>query len=310
MKSYVTICLLILATPFFSQTSKVEPFLESIVSQFPNVRDIAISSDKNEVVFSAQSFMGDLSTLITVSKTNNEWSKPEVISFSGRYFDLEPYFSSDGLTLYFVSNRPVDTISNTTKDFDIWYATRKNVNDVWSSPKNLGAPINTEMDEFYPVVTDSKNIYFTLDNPNLKQKDDIYVSEFVNGVYQKPRQLSPSINSEGYEFNAFVARDESFIIYTCYNRSDGFGSGDLYISHKSENGDWMPSKNLGSIINTDKMEYCPFVDESSQMLYFTSKRNKTTSVIGKQLSAEELLDTFYSYENGLSRLYKVSLKLD
>ncbi|MEZ4803743.1 MAG: hypothetical protein R2797_13300 [Gelidibacter sp.] len=289
-----------------SQT--VEPFLETIVSKFPNVRDVAISQNKDEVLFSAQSAMGDMSALVCVKRINGEWQEPEVVSFSGQYFDLEPFFSKDALTLYFVSNRPLDQTSETTKDFDIWYVQRESTISEWSQPINIGAPVNTEMDEFYPSITDSKNLYFTLDNPELKQKDNIYVSEFIDGRYTQPKQLGDAVNSEGYEFNAFVSSDESFIIYTCYNREGGFGSGDLYISTKSESGEWSPSKNMGNQINSDKMEYCPFVDETTNTLYFTSKRNALKPTFTSHVDLKGLLETFNSYENGLSRLYQVKLE--
>lgn len=290
-----------------SQEIKPIPFLDVAVMQFPNVRDIALTSNANEAVFSAQSVMGDISALVYMYKTKTGWSKPEVLSFSGQYFDIEPYFSGDGLTLYFVSNRPLNHSSSETKDFDIWYVTRTNTNEKWSEPQNLGAPVNTEMDEFYPVITDSKNLYFTLDNTSLKRKDDIYVSEFKNGMYTTPKPLGSTINSEGYEFNAFVAPDESFIIYTSYNREDGYGSGDLYISYKNDSNEWSEAKNMGNTINSDKMDYCPFVDVNSETLYFTSKRNTSTQNLNSKLTLDELLKVFNRYENGLSRLYQISV---
>lgn len=286
-----------------SKTNPVTPFLEEIITQFPNVRDVALSG--NEVVFSAQSLMGDISALIYVKKINNQWSSPKIISFSGQYFDIEPFFSEDGLTLFFSSNRPVDISSNQTKDFDIWFVTRSNKEVEWSTPKNIGTPINTELDEFYPVVTKSKNLYYTLDNPNLNMKDDIYVSKYINGIYTKPIRLADSINSNGYEFNAYVSPDESYLIYTCYNREDGLGSGDLYISYQEDNG-WTQAKNMGASINSDKMDYCPFVDTNTKIMYFTSKRLKA-SHINTALKLEDLKKLFNGYENGSSRLYKTSI---
>lgn len=303
MKYIFTIVFVCFHTLFFSQNKKVEPFLETIITQFPNVRDLAIVNN-NEVIFSAQSVMGDFSALVTSKYENGTWSNPEVISFSGQYFDIEPFFSGDGLTLYFASNRPLDDTSNSPKDFDIWYTTRASLSDKWSQPKNLGAPINTSMDEFYPIITNSKNIYFTLDNPELKQKDNIYISEYINGKYSTPKILENTVNSEGYEFNAFIAPDESYLIYTCYNRPDGLGSGDLYISFKTENG-WTEAKNMGDVINSSKMEYCPFVD-ANNILYFTSKRLAPIE-IENNLNIDELKTLFNSYENGASRLYKIDI---
>lgn len=286
-----------------SKSNQIAPFLEPIVSQFPNVRDLALT--ENEAIFSAQSVMGDLSVLVSIKKLNDQWSNPEVVSFSGQYFDMEPFFSEDGLTLYFVSNRPLDSSSNVIKDFDIWYVTRTTKEAEWSTPKNIGSPINTKMDEFYPVVTKSKNLYFTLDNPELNQKDDIYVSEYTNGKYSEPKRLSDGINSNGYEFNAFVTPDETFMIYTCYNREDGFGSGDLYISYRNSMG-WTHAKNMGSEINSDKMDYCPFVDPKTNTLYFTSKR-LITPHLKSVVNIEDLKALFNSYENGASRLYKTTI---
>lgn len=310
MKHILTFTFFIFYLFSFSQSQDeiVSPFLDKIVSQFPNVRDITLTATNDEAVFSAQSAMGDLSVLISVKKQNEQWVHPEVISFSGRYFDLEPFFSKDGLTLYFVSNRPLDQTSTIIKDFDIWFVQRKSLHEEWSQPINMGTPINTEMDEFYPSITDSKNLYFTLDNPELKQKDDIYVSEFENGSYTTPKRLGDGVNSAGYEFNAFVASDESYIIYTCYNRVGGLGSGDLYISTKSANGEWNPSETMGNQINSDKMDYCPFVDESTGILYFTSKRNALEPNFASKVNLNELLETYNSYENGLSRLYQVPLE--
>jgi len=286
-----------------SKLNHVTPFMEQVVSQFPNVRDVTIFG--NEAVFSAQSVMGDISVLIYVKNINEDWGNPKVISFSGQYFDIEPFFLEDGLTLYFASNRPIDNTLIETKDFDIWFVTRTTIENEWSTPKNIGTPINTTMDEFYPVITHSGNLYFTLDNTEFNQKDDIYVSEFVDGVYSEPKPLDCNINSNGYEFNAFVAPDESFMIYTCYNREDGLGSGDLYLSFHNDNG-WTQAKNMGVSINSDKMDYCPFVDTKTKTLYFTSKRLKSIN-LKSPLEIETLKTLFNSYENGSSRLYSIAI---
>lgn len=290
----------------FSQESK-KAFIPEIVKQFPNVRDIAISPDGNEILFSVQSVMGNLSVIITVKKENGIWNTPQVAQFSGQYFDLEPFFSPDGLKIYFVSNRPMDKASITIKDFDIWYAERDAINKDWSDPKNLGSPINTMYDEFYPSIASNGNLYFTRDNTSLKNKDDIYFSEFKDSVYTEPTALPNAINSEGYEYNAFIAPDESFLIYGSYNRADGFGSGDLYITLHSETG-WTPSENLGELVNSDKMDYCPFVDMKTGTLYFTSKLDNTSTKFEKPLTINELFEELNKYDNGLSRIYSISIE--
>ena len=64
---------------------------------------------------------------------------------------------------------------------------------------------------------------------------------------------------------------------------------------------------MGPTINSDKMDYCPFVDTTSETIYFTSKRNRSSLNSNSRLTIEELKQVFNSYENGSSRLYKMSI---
>ncbi len=285
----------------------VNPFLSEMISQYPSVRDVTISSNGSEVYFSVQGYQGELSTIITANSIDGNYSKPRVANFSGKYHDLEPFLSPDGLRLYFSSDRPLDNKSNELKDYDIWYVERETLKDEWSKAINIGAPINTKDNEFYPSVTLSNNLYFTCDGMMSKGKDDIFMSEYKNGKYEITISLNDSINSVGYEFNAFVSADESFMLYTCYNKEGGFGSGDLYISFKNKANQWTKSQNLGKAINSNAMDYCPFVDMKTGILYFTSKRNFVKKQFDKKQTLEEVLKEMTIYENGLSRLYQMDI---
>lgn len=301
-----TVCLFFFIQYTHAQQTP-QPFLPEIISKFPCVRDVALSAAGDELYITVQTYHEELSTIVSIRKQNERWMQPQVASFSGKYSDMEPCFSPDGLRLYFVSARPLNN-SGDAKDYDIWYVERKNLHEEWSSAKNLGAPVNTTGNEFYPSLSASNNLYFTSDGNGSLGKDDIFMCEWENGKYNNPKNLGDSINGSGYEFNAFIAPDESFLIYTCYNRFGGFGSGDLYISHKKENGGWSAPKNLGKEINSPQMDYCPYVDMKTGMLYFTSKRNNTQAAPKKALEIDELLREFNRYDNGLSRLYIVGIK--
>lgn len=271
--------------------------------KFSNVRDFAMNRWGTEVYFSVQSAGSEISAIVWCKKNKKgKWSEPEVLSFSGKYNDLEPFLSWDNTRLYFASNRPLTKNDNAPKDFDIWYCER-NPAGFWGEPKNIGAPINTYENEFYPSVAKNGNLYFTNDGKRSKGKDDIFVCKFADGKYCSPVSVSDSINSEGYEFNAFVSPDESYLIFTGYNKPDGLGSGDLYISHHNVDGTWTKAKNMGNV-NSKQMDYCPFVDVEKNVLYFTSKRNNTNSEFSEQLNIDELLKAINVYSNGQSRLYK------
>ncbi|WP_109300360.1 PD40 domain-containing protein [Aquimarina sp. AU474] len=310
MKRISILLFFVIATSAYSQEkSKVQPVLPEIISQLPTVRDFTISPDQNEIYFTAQGYLGELSTIIKVTKENDTWSKPEVAPFSGQYTDLEAMFAPDGLKLFFVSNRPIDNSVSETKDQDIWYIERSSVSNAWSEPKNIGSPINTSGDEFYPSIASNGNLYFTSTADSSKGKDDIFMSTWENGKYNLPISLSEAVNSPGYEYNSYVAPDESFLIFGGYQRKDGLGSGDLYISYRDNEGNWGVAKNLSKEINSKKMDYCPFYDNKTQTLYFTSKRSAIKQDVTQPKNLKQLLQLMNTYENGLSRIYSTSVKL-
>ncbi|MFD2036824.1 hypothetical protein ACFSKL_18610 [Belliella marina] len=309
--SKITLCLACLClqlTNVLAQEIQRVEIAHDKLNEFVNLRDFCISSANDEIYFTIQSPFQEISQIAYMKKTNGEWTSPELMAFSNKFSDLEPFLSPDQTKLYFASNRPLNDTSNTEKDYDIWYIERADKQSPWSIPINLGEPINTGQDEFYPSVSKNGNLYFTLDSPSGMGKDDIYFSEFKDGIYLQPHLLDSAINSPGYEFNAFVSKNEDFLIFTKYNSEDGFGSGDLYISTKDINNNWTQAENLGSGINTKFMEYCPFYDEENEILYFTSRRNNIEKRTFENF--ESLKSYLTESENGLSKIYKVKYKVN
>jgi hypothetical protein len=225
--------------------------------------------------------------------------------FSGVFHDLEPFLTPNQLRLYFASNRPLQDTATIAKDYDIWFVERKTIEDSWSKPIHLDGAVNSEFDEFYPSLSQNQNLYFTSDRPDGLGKDDIYFCEWDGEGYGAPKRIEAGISTTGYEFNAFVAPNEDFLLFTKYNAADGFGSGDLYISKKSIDGIWLAPENLGVNVNSRAMEYCPFYDVKTKTLYFTSRRSSVESKKFKDL--KDLTQTVNQYENGFSRIYKVKI---
>lgn len=308
MIKYIALfCLFIIGTSLYGQDNKnPEPAFPDLVD-YKNIRDFTLTSTGNECYTSLQGPSGEVSVIIGMKKVNNNWTKPFVVSFSGKYMDLEPFLSPDNLRLYFASNRPLVAADEQPKDYDIWYVSRKTLSSPWGQPINLGAPVNSKKNEFYPSLAENNNLYFTSDLVSSKGKDDIFFSEWQGDHYTEPVSLNESINTKGYEFNAYISPDESFLIFTGYGRQDGFGSGDLYISYRKTDQQWQKAENMGATVNSDKMDYCPFVDIKDNTLYFTSKRASEAHRKGFD-SIDELLKTLGSYENGSSRIYKAGLK--
>jgi hypothetical protein len=212
--------------------------------------------------------------IIRYSKlTDGMWSKPKTILTHEKYGYNDPFLSPDENRLYFISKRALDGVGE-LKDHDIWYVEKENSG--WSEPINAGPNINSEGNEYYISFTKAGTMYFA-SNINASEEDkrsdqDIYYSHFINGEFQKAIRLGDSINTENYEADAFVAPDESYLIF-CSTRPEGFGRGDLYISYKNNDGGWSKAVNMGESVNTEYHELCPFVTADGKYLMYTSNED-------------------------------------
>jgi len=277
----------------------------TLINSSSSERDFALSPDGTEIFYTLQSPMqGSFQTILY--RTRNAkgiWSKAEVAPFAGNYSDLEPVFTQDGKGLFFCSNRPIS--GTNIKDFDIWFVEKHN--GKWGEPKNLGSPVNTDKDEFYPSVSASGNLYFTAAYKNGIGKEDIYMARKNNDKYDEPVPLDTAVNSKTYEFNAFVSPDESFIIFSSFGRKDDLGGGDLYMSVKDEKGNWRPATHL-TALNSNRIDYCPFVSGNKKILFFTSERTALQNHFEKQVSYAELNKLYNGPLNGKGNIYWVSFE--
>jgi Tol biopolymer transport system component len=288
---------------------KIEPsatpvlFTGISINTSMNERDIAISPDGTEMFYTVYLQPTQFHTIIYCKKEKGgQWSSPQVASFSGKYSDLEPAFTADGQKIFFSSNRPDG--SSKTKNYDIWYAEK--INGVWMNPKNIGAPVNSAEDEFFPSIAANGNLYFTAAYRDGVGKEDIYLSRWSGGKYAQPVALDTGVNSGFYEFNAFVSPDERYILFTSFGRKDDKGRGDIYMSTKDGKGNWRPAKNIW-LINSEKLDYCPFLSFDNKTLFFTSERHAIPeSFSERQVSYDKLKAIFNQVQNGTGNIYQIS----
>ena len=284
--------------------SEITPtlFAQTDVNTSMNERDMAISPDGSEMFYTVYLQSSSFHTMIYRKRDKSgNWSFPKVASFSGKYSDMEPAFSADGLKLFFSSNRPH---SSSKSNFDIWYVEKKN--GEWGNSQNVGAPVNTAEDEYFPSVAANGNLYFTAAYKRGLGKEDIYIAQQYNGEYLEPHPLDSAVNSPLYEFNAFVTPDEKYILFTSYGRKDDKGRGDLYMCSKDEKGNWLPARNL-SLINSERLDYSPFISFDRKTLFFTSERHSIPeSFPAKPVTYDQLKKLFQQIQNGTGNIYMVS----
>jgi hypothetical protein len=154
---------------------------------------------------------------------SGEWSAakkmPRPVNTS--YFEGSASQTADGSTLYFVSERPEGKGQG-----DIYVSTKKA--DNWSSPKNLGSVINTELDEkFVFIHPNGKTLYFASDGHQTMGSYDIFKSEFVNGEWSIPVNLGYPINTVNEE-STFSLTSDNKTLYIAAEYDDSHGERDIY----------------------------------------------------------------------------------
>ncbi len=81
---------------------------------------------------------------------NNTWGEPANLGapINSPFHDYAPNLSSDGLELYFSSNRPGGFGS-----VDVWVARRPTLHAAWDEPVNIGPLVNGGSDDERPAIS-------------------------------------------------------------------------------------------------------------------------------------------------------------
>lgn len=137
-------------------------------------------------------------------KVGEEWSRPVNLGpeVNSPAWESQPSLSSDGRTLYFVSDRR-GGIGN--KDI---YVSYKLENGRWTKAENLGPNINTAYDEISPFIHVNGRTLFIASNgkPGFGGYD-IYRSEYENGVWSDAENFGSPVNNHEDQFSLFITRD-------------------------------------------------------------------------------------------------------
>jgi Tol biopolymer transport system component len=277
-------------------------FGEGVISTGDFDSHPAFTPDGKTLFFLRSTPTFSLWTILVSRFQNGRWNEPEVAPFSGQYSDADPFITTDGSRFYFISNRPVPGKSK--PDLDIWVMER--IGAGWGEPKNIGAPINSSGNEWYPTIAANGTIYFGSDREGGKGRTDIYRSRIVDGKYAEAENLGDPINTQFNEFEALIAPDESFLILMAGGRPEGAGGFDLYISY-NRSGRWTKPVGLGDRINSSGNEYSPMISPDGKYFFWTSTRGFADNPLKKRLDYRELMSRLRGPRNGLGDIYYIDL---
>jgi hypothetical protein len=212
--------------------------------------------------------------MTTRSTKDGPWGEPEnlgpKVNSSAR--EQMPSISADSLTLYFTSTR--------SGGWDLWVTTRATKDNPWSTPVNLGHPVNSPSNEFGPGISaDGLSLYFCSDRAGGYGIDDIWVSTraTIDGPWQEPVNLGPKVNCSAREQMLSISADGRTLFFSDSAllpfRPGGNGGGDLWVTRRATVSDpWGTPVNLGPTVNSSFFDGAPSILADGSTLYFMSGR--------------------------------------
>lgn len=170
------------------------------------------------------------------------WTMPGVPPFAGDGLEADPWFSADGRTLWFISNRSSDGVHRA--DLDIWKVER-DPNGAWRTPERLPFPVNSTANEWFPRVSADGWLYFGSGRPGGIGNTDIWRARQRHGGSWVVENLGAAVNSSKRQFEALPSLDGKSLIVQSDN---GY-----FETHKTGAG-WSSRHYLGSSINRNGSE--------------------------------------------------------
>lgn len=137
---------------------------------------------------------------------------PESVNVPG-YRSINPFVSLDGRKLYFSSDRP-----GGEGGLDLWFIELDEAGLVVGEAKNLGRPINSELDEQSPFFHEaSSTLFFSSNGHNSIGGLDLFKASFSkeNKAFNAPENLGLPINS---------SMDDSYLIWDTFLNKGYFAS--------------------------------------------------------------------------------------
>jgi outer membrane protein OmpA-like peptidoglycan-associated protein/Tol biopolymer transport system component len=218
---------------------------------------------------------------------NGKWTGPRPIDPINNYGDSTdliggPSLSFDGNMLFFFAS-----FRDGLGSEDIYYSIRDG--ESWTTPKNVGAPINTRGYEGFPSISaDGKTMYFVRQNfTPLTDKDlaeqwqnkacfSLYSSKKQkNGSWSEPELLPTPINKFCEKAPRIMADNKTLIFAS--NRPGGRGDFDLYQTRLTPIGDWVSPVAL-EFVNTNVADQFSSISAQGDLLYYVYGGNEINTV--------------------------------
>jgi hypothetical protein len=296
--------LLLTAGGVFAQATPMSHMVgEGVISTDLNEFGGALSPDGHEIYFSISVPRSYLYALCVSRRVNGRWSQPTVVPFSGTARDFDAVLSPDGRRMFFVSDRGDKGVTADKPDVDLW-TTERVARGAWGRPRRLPSPINRADREWFATEAIDGTLYYAASRPN---GVDLFRAARAADGYAEPQPIGLPVDTSGLDGEPLVAPDQSFLLFSAYERPGGSGDWDLYISHRAADG-WGEPRNLGPLVNSGARDYSPRLGPDGRTLIFTSERHIGMDLRTLPFRYADLTAALRGTLNGNGNLYSVDLR--
>lgn len=187
--------------------------------------------------------------------------------------EVGPNLSADGLTLYFVSDRP----GGHSGTAELWTSTRATTSAPWQTAVNVGTPVNTQSAASPSISSDGLELFF--DNglrvrPGGQGGGDIWFARraTTSSNWNEPQNLGAVVNTSFTEGVPKLSPD-GLAMFFASDRPGGSGRRDIWVtSRASRTEPWTSPVNLGPAVNGPASDWCPAISPDRLVLIFQSDR--------------------------------------
>ncbi|MCV9388535.1 OmpA family protein [Reichenbachiella ulvae] len=288
--SYITVIYLSTLSAAFAQeadtlrrvaSDKVSKLNSDMVEYAPS-----ISADGKTMAFESNK-SGTYQLYESKLDASGKWMDPVSIDSINNYGGSDvliagPSISFDGNTMYFFGSFDGGYGAD-----DIYYSIREESG--WSSPVNIGEPINGSGFEGFPSISaDGKTLYFVKikaegpSDPDLKDEMAgktcyaIYKSERIGRNNWSIPSLLPAPINEDCEKAPRIMADNRTLIFSS-NRLGGKGEYDMYQSYLNDAGDWTEPVAL-DFVNSPYSDQFPCISAQGDQMYYVYQSSDIYSV--------------------------------
>ncbi len=253
--------------------------VENIISLNTQYLDYSPALHKNGLVFSSNrpkrnNFLGKFFSMLnsniyyTAEEGENFFFNP--IKLPGKINNSR---HQGAISFYHNDNSMIYTTNSKKRNgdglYDLKLSSATFVDGEWKQTEDL--PFSEEYRACHPAVSkDGSLLIFAAERPDGYGGMDLYISFFENGIWQKPQNMGPEINSLHDE--VFPNLTEDGVLVFSSTGHNGCGGLDLFYAQPTEEYLWSNPINFGNPFNSNKDDFGFMTMQGGNKGCFSSNR--------------------------------------